>query len=367
MQIGTRLLHTGHEIDKYTRASAIPIHQATVFSQPAVDQPGEYVYTRAQNPTREALENIIAELEGGVRGFAFASGMAAISTALMLLSPGDHLIVTDDCYGGTYQVLTRVLNRFQITFSFADTGDPAAVEAALRPETKALWIEPVSNPFLRRTDVAAMAAVAQRHGLLLMVDNTFLSPYLSQPLREGADVVVHSASKYLGGHSDVMAGTAAVRDKELGQRLALLQIGLGSILAPHDCFLVMRGIKTLQVRMDRQIATAAGLAEWLATRPEVTEVHYPGTGAMVTFRLARDEMGPPFVAALKLPLLGPSLGGVESLVSIPARFSHATMPADLRQQRGITDGLIRFSVGLEDEADLRADIAQALAAAAATG
>lgn len=365
MQIGTRLLHTGHEIDKYTRAAAIPVHQAVMFDQPGIDQPGEYVYTRAQNPTREALENIIAELEGGVRGFAFASGMAAISSALMLLSPGDHIVVTDDCYGGTYQVLTKVLNRFQVRFSFADTTDPAAVEAALQPETKALWIEPVSNPYLKRTDVAAMAAIARKHGLLLIVDNTFLSPYLSQPLKEGADIVVHSASKYLGGHSDVMAGTAAVRDKELGQRLALLQVGIGCMLAPHDCFLVMRGIKTLKVRMDRQMATAARLAEWLASRPEVAEVFYPGIGAMVTFRLARDEMGPPFVAALQIPLLGPSLGAVESLVSIPARFSHATMPADLRQQRGITDGLIRFSVGLEDEADLRADIAQALAAAAA--
>ena len=338
MHIGTRLLHTGHEIDKYTRASAIPIHQATVFSQPAVDQPGEYVYTRAQNPTREALENIIAELEGGVRGFAFASGMAAISTALMLLSPGDHLVVTDDCYGGTYQVLTRVLDRFQITFSFADTSDPAAVEAALRPETKAIWIEPVSNPFLKQTDVAAGTARSARTApdSLPMARQHVHVACIRRSRCKNAPTLRPLASQHLGGHNDVPCRTAAARGQRTRPAAGCCGRSGRCILAPNDCFLVMRGIKTLQVRMDRQIATAARLAEWLATRPEVTEVHYPGTGAMVTFRLARDEMGPPFVAALQLPLLGPSLGGVESLVSIPARFSHATMPAELRGSSGVS-------------------------------
>jgi len=286
---------------------------------------------------------------------------------LMLLSAGDHIIVTDDCYGGTYRVLTRVFSRFGVEATFVDTSDPAAVRAALRPNTRALLVESISNPFLRQTSVPAMAEIARASGLRLIVDNTFLSPYLSQPLAEGADIVIHSATKYLGGHSDVIAGAVAVKDPAVAREVYFLQNAVGAVLGPQDCYLLMRGIKTLKVRLDRQVRTASELARWLAARPEVREVYYPGVGAMLSFRLATEAMAGPFVDRLQLPLLGVSLGAVETLVAVPSRHSHASVPEAERQRRGITDDLIRLSVGLEEEADLVADFAQALEHAAAAG
>ncbi len=365
MKFGTRVLHTGHEVDPVTGAAAVPIYQVSMFDWPGLDQPGEFDYARSGNPTRKALEGVLAELEGAAAAFAFSSGMAAISTVLMLLNAGDHLVVTDDCYGGTYRVLTRVFRRFGIEATFVDTSDPAAVTAALRPETRALLVETVSNPFLKRTDVRAIAQIARQAGLLLMVDNTFLSPYLSRPLEEGADIVIHSATKYLSGHSDVIAGAVAVKDPALAEEVYFLQNAVGAVLGPQDCFLLMRGIKTLKVRMDRQVQTAARLAEWLRARPEVTEVYYPDTGAVLSFRLAHAAMTAPFVMRLQLPLLGVSLGAVETLVAVPARHSHAAVPPEVRARRGITDDLIRLSVGLEEPEDLIADLAQALTHAAA--
>lgn len=364
VDFGTKLLHTGFEVDKATGAATVPIYQVSMFDQPGLDKPGTFDYARSGNPTRQAVEGILAELEGGAAAFAFSSGMAAVSTALMLFSAGDHLVLTDDCYGGTYRVLTRVFARFGITASFVDTSDPEEVRAALQPNTRGLLVETISNPFLRRTDVGAMAAIAREHGLRLLVDNTFLSPYLSQPLKEGADIVIHSATKYLGGHSDVIAGTLAVREPDLAREVYFLQNAVGAVLGPQDCFLLMRGIKTLKVRLDRQVQTAALLAAWLVDRPEVSEVYYPGAGAMLSFRLVSGALTVPFVEALRLPLLGVSLGAVESLVAVPARHSHASVPAEERNRRGITDDLIRFSAGLEDPADLLADLEQALAAAA---
>ncbi len=356
----TRLLHTGHETDPATGAATVPIYQVSMFDQPGLEQPGEFDYARSGNPTRKALEGVLAELEDAAGAFAFSSGMAAISSVLMLFSAGDHLVVTDDCYGGTYRVLTRVFSRFGLRATFVDTSDTDAVRAAMRPNTRALLVESVSNPFLKRTDVTAMAIIARGHGAKLIVDNTFLSPYLSRPLTEGADIVVHSATKYLGGHSDVVAGTVAVRTPELAKEVYFLQNAVGAVLGPQDCFLLQRGIKTLQVRMERQVRTAAALARWLSARPEVREVFYPDTGAVVSFRLASDAMAAPFVEALRLPLLGVSLGAVESIVTVPARHSHASVPVAERERRGITDGLIRFSVGLEELEDLQADLAQAL-------
>jgi len=367
MHFATKLLHTGHEVDKATGAAAVPIYQVSMFDQPGLDQPGEFDYARSGNPTRKALEGVLAELEGAAGAFAFSSGMAAVSTVLMLLSAGDHIIVTDDCYGGTYRVLTRVFSRFGVEATFVDTSDPAAVRAALRPNTRALLVESISNPFLRQTSVPAMAEIARASGLRLIVDNTFLSPYLSQPLAEGADIVIHSATKYLGGHSDVIAGAVAVKDPAVAREVYFLQNAVGAVLGPQDCYLLMRGIKTLKVRLDRQVRTASELARWLAARPEVREVYYPGVGAMLSFRLATEAMAGPFVDRLQLPLLGVSLGAVETLVAVPSRHSHASVPEAERQRRGITDDLIRLSVGLEEEADLVADFAQALEHAAAAG
>lgn len=364
MKFGTRVLHTGHEVDRATGAAAIPIYQVSMFDQPGLDVPGEFDYARSGNPTRKALEGVLAELEGAAGAFAFSSGMAAVSTVLMLLNAGDHLVVTDDCYGGTYRVLTRVFRRFNIEATFVDTSDPAAVRAALRENTRALLVETISNPFLTRTDLGAMSAIAKEHRLLLMVDNTFLSPYLSQPLLEGADIVIHSATKYLGGHSDVIAGAVAVRTPELAKEVYFLQNAVGAVLGPQDCFLLMRGIKTLKVRMDRQVETARLIAGWLAARPEVREVYYPGTGAMLSFRLTDAALTAPFVERLQLPLLGVSLGAVETLVAVPSRHSHASVPAPERARRGITDDLIRLSIGLEEPDDLIADLGQALAATA---
>lgn len=360
MEYGTRLLHTGREVDPVTGAATVPIYQVSMFDQPGLSTPGAFDYARSGNPTRQALESIIANLEGGAAAFAFSSGMAAVTSALMLFSAGDHLVVTDDCYGGTYRVLTRVLSRFGVEATFVDTSDPAAVRRALQPNTRGLLAETISNPFLRRTDVGAMAEIARQHGLRLLVDNTFLSPYLSRPLEEGADVVIHSATKYLGGHSDLIAGVAAVRDPALAEELYFIQNAVGAVLGPQDCFLLMRGIKTLKVRLDRQVATAARLAGWLPERPEVREVYYPGTGAMLSFRLRSEAMAEPFVERLQIPLLGVSLGAVESLVAVPARHSHASVPSEERRRRGITDDLIRFSVGIEEPVDLMRDLAQAL-------
>ncbi|WP_044889292.1 trans-sulfuration enzyme family protein [Myxococcus hansupus] len=362
-RFATRLLHTGHEQDPATGAAAVPIYQVSMFDQPGLETPGEFDYARSGNPTRKALEGVLAALDEGAAAFAFSSGMAAVSNVLMLFSAGDHLVVTDDCYGGTYRVLTRVFSRFGLQATFVDTSNPDAVRAALRPNTKALFVESVSNPFLKRTDIPAVARIAKEHGALLIVDNTFLSPCLSRPLTEGADVVIHSATKYLGGHSDVIAGTVAVRTPALAQELGFLQNAVGAVLGPQDCFLLQRGIKTLQVRLERQVQTAKALAKWLASRPEVEQVFYPDTGAVVSFRLARDTLAAPFVESLQLPLLGVSLGAVESIVTVPARHSHAAVPAPERQRRGITDGLIRFSVGLEELEDLQEDLAQAFAKA----
>ncbi|MGE5703361.1 MAG: aminotransferase class I/II-fold pyridoxal phosphate-dependent enzyme [Clostridia bacterium] len=378
MEFATRLLHGTTGIDAATGASSIPIFQASTFHQFDIDQPGAYDYARSGNPTRHALEEAIAHLEGGERGFAFASGMAAISSVFLLFSAGDHLVVAEDVYGGTFRMLTKVLSRLGIEATFVDTTRPELVEAAIKPTTKGIYLETPSNPTLKVTDLQAVCAIARKHGLLSIVDNTFLTPYYQRPLELGADIVLHSATKFIGGHSDVVAGLAVTKDKALGDQLYAIQNGFGAILGVQDCWLVMRGLKTLKTRLDASTAAAGELAEWLRQQPGVEHVYYTGLtdhpehelqkrqasghGAVLSFRLAGRKQVKAFLDAVKLPLVAVSLGAVESILSYPAMMSHASMPAEERAARGITDGLIRLSVGLEDVNDLKADLAQALAA-----
>ncbi|ASS75158.1 cystathionine gamma-synthase [Tumebacillus algifaecis] len=376
LTFATQLLHTGNEIDQTTGASAIPIYQVSTFHQEDPDNPPQYEYARSGNPTRNALERTIAELEGGTRGFAFASGMAAISTALLLFSAGDHLIATDDIYGGTFRVLTTVLNRLGIETTFVDVTDLENIRVAIRPNTKGILLETPSNPLLKITDLAGAAAIAKEHGLLTIVDNTFQTPYLQRPLDVGIDVVVHSATKFLGGHSDLVAGLAVTKDRVLGHRLAQLQNSFGAVLGPQDCFLLQRGIKTLKVRMDASCDGAERIAHWLAEREEISAVFYPGlsthqghevhrkqstrSGAVLSFDTGSAERAKLLMQQVKIPLVAVSLGGVESILSYPASMSHSGMPKEERHKRGITDGLLRLSVGLEDPDDLIADLERAL-------
>lgn len=372
----TKLIHFGGEVDRNTGASSVPIYQASTFHHHDIYNPPEYDYSRSGNPTRQALEDYIAVLEGGVKGFAFASGMAAISTTFMLFSAGDHLIVTEDVYGGTYRLLSTVLSRMNIETTFVDMTDPEQVKAALRPNTKAVYMETPSNPTLKITDMAEIAAWAREHGLLSIVDNTFMTPYYQRPVELGVDIVLHSATKFLGGHSDVLAGLAVARDEELAQRLKYVQNGLGTVLGAQDSWLLMRGMKTLGARMAYSEVSARKLADWLQCRNDIEAVYYPGLeqhpgraiqekqstgyGAVVSFDVGSGERAKKLLSEVKLPLVAVSLGAVESILSYPAMMSHASMPREVRLERGIGDGLLRFSVGLEDIDDLIADLDQAL-------
>ncbi|GGH75583.1 cystathionine beta-lyase [Pullulanibacillus pueri] len=374
----TRLLHNNHKYDRHTGAVSVPIHHASTFHQADFDHFGKYDYSRSGNPTREALEEVIADLEGGSRGFAFASGMAAISTAFMLLSQGDHVVISEDVYGGTYRVVTEVLTRLGIEHTFVDTANLEEVEKAVQPNTQVIYIETPSNPLLKITDIKAIVKIAKSHGILTFVDNTFLSPALQRPLELGADIVLHSATKFIGGHSDVVAGLAVVNSEALGNRLAFLQNALGAILGVQDAWLVLRGIKTLQVRMKQSAQSAQIIAEYLESHPAVEAVYYPGLkthpgyehhfsqaengGAVLSFALKDEAAVRHLTANLQLPVFSVSLGAVESILSYPAKMSHAAMPKEERERRGISDSLLRLSVGLEDPKDLIKDFEQAFAA-----
>ncbi|MEI6563672.1 MAG: aminotransferase class I/II-fold pyridoxal phosphate-dependent enzyme [bacterium] len=376
MKLQTRLIHSGKDRDPYTGASSIPIYQASTFAQQDPEHLGQYDYARSGNPTREALEQAIATLEGGARGLAFASGMAATSSALMLFSPGDHLVVGRDIYGGTYRVLTTLFKQWKLEATFADSTDAASVENAITPATRALFVETPANPLLSITDLRAMVDIARNHNLLAITDNTFMTPYYQRPLELGFDIVVHSATKFLGGHSDLIAGLAVTRDEALGHRLKAIQNTFGAILGPQDSWLVLRGIKTLGVRMDAQQRSAGLIAQWLLTRPEVKRVYYPGleqhpghdthqaqasgAGAVLSFELHEVATALNLLKRVKLPLMAVSLGGVESILSYPATMSHAAMPKAERLARGISDSLVRLSVGLEAPEDLMADMEAAL-------
>ncbi|CAM4268758.1 aminotransferase class I/II-fold pyridoxal phosphate-dependent enzyme [Paenibacillus alkaliterrae] len=375
-RFATKLLHFGAEIDETTGASSVPIFQASTFHHHDIFSPPEYDYSRSGNPTRQALENYIALLEGGSRGFAFASGMAAISTAFLLLSAGEHVIVTEDVYGGTYRLLTSILDRLGIESTFVDMTNFEAVKAALKPNTKAVFMETPSNPTLKITNIAETTSWAKDHGLLTMLDNTFMTPYHQRPIEHGVDIVLHSATKFLSGHSDVLAGLAVTADESLGKRLKQLQNGLGSVLSAQESWLLMRGMKTLQARMEHSERSARRLAEWLSNHEDVTNVFYPGLdghsgrtihekqslgyGAVVSFDVGSGERAKSLLSKVRLPLVAVSLGAVESILSYPAMMSHAAMPKEVRHARGITDGLVRYSVGLEDIEDLLEDLDQAL-------
>lgn len=375
-QFATKLIHFGAEVDKTTGASSVPIYQASTFHHHDIFNPPEYDYSRSGNPTRQALEDYITLLEGGTSGFAFGSGMAAISAALMLLSAGEHIIVTEDVYGGTYRLLTTVLTRFNIESTFVDMTNFDAVRDALQPNTKAILMETPSNPTLKITDIAQVASWAKEHGLITMLDNTFMTPYHQRPIELGVDLVLHSATKFLGGHSDVLAGLVVAADESLGRRVKQLQNGIGAVLGPQDSWLLMRGMKTLQARMEHSERSAHKLAHWLSSQSEVAQVYYPGLenhpgraihekqsagyGAVVSFDVGSGERAKAVLSRVKLPIVAVSLGAVESILSYPAMMSHAAMPKEVRHERGITDGLLRYSVGLEDIDDLIADLEQAL-------
>lgn len=367
----TRLLHTGVETDKHTGAVSVPIYQVSTFDQ-NIGDPDEYDYARSGNPTRAALESIIAELEGGVAGFAFASGMAAISATLLLFGSGDHILAPKDVYGGTYRILSKACGKWGISHSFVDTTDLEAVKAAVTSNTRALVLESPSNPLLKVSDLPALCGWAREKGIITIVDNTFMTPYLQTPLKFGADIIVHSATKFLAGHSDVIAGLAVTSCPKLAKELKFLQNALGGVLGPQDSWLTMRGIKTLKVRMDHSQQAAHFLARELQRSDKIKAVHYPGLpehpghrllqsqasgfGAVLSFETVSTEMTRKIMANVTLPAVAVSLGGVESILSYPATMSHAAMPSDIRREQGISDALLRLSVGLEDPRDLLADI-----------
>ncbi|WP_433892049.1 cystathionine gamma-synthase [Streptomyces sp. CA-111067] len=372
----TRAIHAGQAADAQTGAVVTPIYQVSTYKQDGVGGlRGGYEYSRSANPTRTALEENLAALEGGSRGLAFASGLAAEDCLLRTaLAPGDHVVIPDDAYGGTFRLFAKVVERWGVRWSVADTSDVQAVRDAIRPETKLIWVETPSNPLLGITDIAALSGVARQAGVRLVVDNTFASPYLQQPLALGADVVVHSTTKYMGGHSDVVGGALITSDAALGEELAYHQNAMGAVAGPFDAWLVMRGIKTLAVRMDRHSANAARVAELLVAHPKVTRVYYPGLpehpghevaakqmrafGGMVSFQVAGGEDAAVAVCdAARLFTLGESLGGVESLIEHPGRMTHASVAGSALE---VPADLVRLSVGIEAVDDLLEDLTQAL-------
>jgi len=373
----TRSIHAGQEPDAETGAVMPPIYATSTYIQ---DGPGEdrgYEYSRTGNPTRTALEESLAALENADHGRAFASGMAGINTVLNLLSAGDHVIAGDDVYGGTHRLFRQVYEQYDLSFSFVDTTDHDAVRAAMRPETELVWVETPTNPLMRVNDIAALAELAHDHGALCAVDNTFATPYLQQPLAHGADIVSHSLTKYLGGHSDVVGGALVTDDEGLDERFGFYQNSVGATPDPFACFLVLRGIKTLPMRMDRHCENARTIAERLDTHPDVGRVYYPGLashpqhdlaadqmrefGGMVSFELdaTLDETAE-FVSNTEVFALAESLGGVESLIEQPATMTHASIPREERLEAGLTDGLVRISVGVEHAEDLWTDLESAI-------
>lgn len=376
MHLSTKLIHGGISEDPLTGAVSVPIYQTSTYRQKKLGQPGEFEYSRSGNPTRMALEELIAELEGGVKGFAFGSGLAAIHATLSLFQPGDHLILGDDVYGGTFRLLEKVFKPLGLAYTMVDSRDLTQLEAALTAETKALLLETPSNPLLKIIDLEKSAQWAKSHDLLTIVDNTFATPYLQQPLALGADIVLHSGTKYLGGHSDLVAGLATTNDDALAEKIGFYQNAIGGVLGPQDSWLLQRGIKTLGVRMEAHQKNAAIIAEELVKHPAVATVYYPGLsehpgheiaakqmrgfGGMVAFELVDESSVAAFVESLEVITLAESLGGVESLIEVPAVMTHASIPKEQREASGIKDGLIRLSVGIEDIEDLKNDIYQAL-------
>lgn len=360
--VGTRAIHAGQPPEPVTGAVMTPIFQTSTYAQP---HPGAWPweYSRTHNPTRSALQAALAALEGATHGLCFSSGLAAIDTVIRALPTGAKVLCGDDVYGGTYRLFTKEWSRFGLQFTFVDTTNP---DLEVPAGTALVWLESPTNPLLKTSDIAAIAAKAHAVGALVVVDNTFATPVFQRPLELGADVVVHSTTKYLNGHSDVVGGVILTSDDALAARYAFLQNAVGAVPGPMDCFLVLRGLKTLHVRMERHQQSARSIVAWLQGREDVARVHYPGFGGMVSFVLKGDlDAATRFVKATRLFTLAESLGGVESLIELPAIMTHASIPADVRAAIGLDDGLIRLSVGIEEEADLRLDLERAFAAAAA--
>ncbi|WP_338470332.1 bifunctional cystathionine gamma-lyase/homocysteine desulfhydrase [Niallia sp. XMNu-256] len=372
MKRKTKLIHGGVRTDPLTGAVSIPIYQSSTFKQESVGVHNGFEYSRTGNPTRQALETLIAELESGKAGFAFSSGMAAITAVLMLFKSGDHIIFTDDVYGGTFRVVNKVLNRFGIQSSFIDTSNIEVIKNEIRTQTKAIFLETPTNPLLKVTDIKSIVDLAQRFQLMTIVDNTFATPYWQNPLELGVDVVLHSGTKYLGGHSDVVAGLVVAASEGLAQELHFIQNSTGSILGPHDSWLLIRGIKTLGVRMEEHEQNARTIVTFLDNHEKVKKVYYPGLdshpqyqwvqkqmrgyGSMVSFELSDEINVDEFLKKLNYFTLAESLGAVESLISVPAKMTHASIPPERRKELGISDSLIRISIGLEDADDLIEDL-----------
>jgi cystathionine beta-lyase/cystathionine gamma-synthase len=377
MEFATRAIHAGQNPDPTTGATITPIFQTSTYTQSGLGEHKGYEYSRTQNPTRTALETCLAALEEGMYGLAFASGMAATSAVLSLFNPGDHILACDDLYGGTYRIFERVLRKAGLDFSYVPASDTSAYKQAIRPNTRAIWVETPTNPLLNLVDLAAVAQIASDHQARLIVDNTFASPYLQQPLKLGAQIVIHSTTKYINGHSDMIGGAAITSDEETYQSMKFYQNAAGGVPGPFDAWLALRGAKTLAVRMRQHCANAQAIATYLSEHPRVRKVYYPGLpnhpnhalaarqmrdfGGMVSFDLkgARADLDH-VVRRLKLFALAESLGGVESLACHPVTMTHGSIPVAERERRGITETLLRLSVGIEDTQDLIADLQQAL-------
>jgi len=377
MKFATKAIHAGQEPDPSTGAIIAPIFQTSTYVQAGLGEHKGFEYSRTQNPTRSALEECMAAIEDGRYGLAFASGMAAESAILSLLSAGEHMVSCDDLYGGSYRIFERVMRRYNVETTYVAAGNIAGYERAIRPNTKMIWLETPTNPLLRLIDIQAVAEIAHRHNLLLVVDNTFASPYFQQPLKLGADIVVHSTTKYLNGHSDIIGGALVLNNEEVYQAIKFYQNAAGGVPSPFDSWLTLRGIKTLAVRMRQHEENAIAVAKFLAEHPRVEKVYYPGLPAHPDYALAKRQMSgfggmvsfqfkgiyadvDKVVRRFKIFALAESLGGVDSLVCHPASMTHGSIPKDIRESRGLTDALLRLSVGIEDVDDLLADLEQAL-------
>ncbi|SMC32443.1 trans-sulfuration enzyme family protein [Sporomusa malonica] len=381
MKFATKVVQAGLVTDKTTGAISTPIYQTATFRHPELGRSTGYDYSRSQNPTRKAVEEAVANLEEGHAGFAFASGMAAITSILMLYRPGDHIIITEDCYGGTYRILDKIFTQFGLTATFVDTGDITQVQQAILPATKAILLETPTNPLMKIADIKAIVALARKSSetpIHVIVDNTFLSPYFQRPLPLGADIVVHSGSKYLSGHNDVICGLVVAKDAALCERIGFVQNAVGAVLGPQDSWLLLRGLKTLALRLRQHEENALAVAKWLTSHPSVTKVYYPGLpdhpgkeiqdaqatgyGGMLSFVVDHPRLPEQVLRKVKILQFAESLGGVESLITFPAVQTHADIPAEILQRLGISDCLLRLSVGIEDVDDIIADLAQALEA-----
>jgi cystathionine gamma-synthase len=374
--IETKVVHGSKGFDSVTGAVSFPIYQSATFRHPGLNQTTGYDYSRLQNPTREELENTIANLENGRFGFAFSSGMAAVSTLLSLLSPGDHIVVSDDLYGGTYRLFEEVYRRFGLDFSYVDTSSLHQVKKALRQNTRAVFVETPTNPMMKVADIRAISELARESGILSIVDNTFLTPYYQRPLELGADMALHSGTKYLGGHNDTLAGLIVVNDEQLAERIKLVQKSVGAVLAPFDSWLILRGIKTLGVRLEKQQENAMKVAEWLLTCKNVEKVYYVGLpghegyelsrsqasgfGAMISFSVKDRAVVERVLEKVKVIIFAESLGGVESLITYPLVQTHSAIPGEMRERLGVNDRLLRLSVGIEAVQDIIGDLEQAL-------